>query len=177
VEASRAGEAGAGFAVVAEEVRNLARLSGDAAHRTADLLAEATKRASEGQNTANRLSEGFVNIEQVVKEAVEQVQSIGSATQEQTAATDSVNTSMASFNEVIQQNHRAASQSKVNSEELSRQSEALTQTATELVSLIKGRKEAEILHQQFEEAKNKKRPRTNNNNKQIKRITQTSPTF
>jgi len=44
VEAARAGEAGAGFAVVAEEVRNLAMRSADAAKNTADLIEDTVKR-------------------------------------------------------------------------------------------------------------------------------------
>ncbi|MHC1730112.1 MAG: methyl-accepting chemotaxis protein [Syntrophobacteraceae bacterium] len=48
VEAARAGEAGAGFAVVAEEVRNLALRAADAAKNTANLIEGTVKKVQEG---------------------------------------------------------------------------------------------------------------------------------
>ena len=50
VEAARAGEAGAGFAVVAEEVRNLAIRSAEAARNTSDLIEDTARRCGPGRS-------------------------------------------------------------------------------------------------------------------------------
>ncbi|MCA8976564.1 MAG: methyl-accepting chemotaxis protein [Planctomycetes bacterium] len=62
VEAARAGEAGKGFAVVADEVRNLARRSAEAASETEQLIREASARAENGTRIAAEFSEVFNTI-------------------------------------------------------------------------------------------------------------------
>ena len=50
VEAARAGEAGAGFSVVAEEVRSLAQRSANASSDTARLIEESVNKSENGAN-------------------------------------------------------------------------------------------------------------------------------
>ncbi|MDR1039431.1 MAG: methyl-accepting chemotaxis protein, partial [Deltaproteobacteria bacterium] len=57
VEASRAGEAGAGFAVVAEEVRNLAVRSADAARDSADHIFQMIRNIDVGNSLVSSTSE------------------------------------------------------------------------------------------------------------------------
>jgi methyl-accepting chemotaxis protein len=55
VEAARAGEAGAGFAVVAEEVRNLAQRSASAARETTERIEATIRRSEQGAHLSERL--------------------------------------------------------------------------------------------------------------------------
>jgi methyl-accepting chemotaxis protein len=59
VEAARAGEAGAGFAVVAEEVRNLAMRSADAAKNTSSLIENTIKAIQRGNESTQQTQNAF----------------------------------------------------------------------------------------------------------------------
>ncbi|MBN8731563.1 MAG: hypothetical protein J0L64_13545 [Acidobacteria bacterium] len=76
VEASRAGEAGLGFAVVAGEVRNLAQRSAEAASQINQQINAAVERSHEGHKKAREAAEGmrsFVAASDQVRTMVEEV--------------------------------------------------------------------------------------------------------
>ncbi|MEZ4525815.1 MAG: methyl-accepting chemotaxis protein [Desulfobacterales bacterium] len=62
IEAARAGEAGAGFSVVAAEVRNLARRSAQAAKDTADLIHDIMEQMKQGLKLTGEINQTFVQI-------------------------------------------------------------------------------------------------------------------
>ena len=59
VEAARAGEAGAGFAVVAEEVRSLALRAAEAAKNTSVMIDETTAKIKDGSHKFFRKKSGY----------------------------------------------------------------------------------------------------------------------
>jgi methyl-accepting chemotaxis protein len=68
VEAARAGEAGRGFAVVADEVRRLAQRSADAAKETAKKIDHAIQRSNHGANLSDQVQGDFSKIETQARE-------------------------------------------------------------------------------------------------------------
>jgi methyl-accepting chemotaxis protein len=105
IEAARAGEAGRGFAVVADEVRKLAEKTMTATKEVGDSIraiqdgttsnvnrvksaAEATKNAA---TLAEKSGESLVEIVELVDETTGQVQSIAAASEEQSASSEEIN--------------------------------------------------------------------------------------
>lgn len=64
IEAARAGEQGRGFAVVADEVRNLAQRSGKAVNEISDLAHEMSSKV---ENTSTAFNQNFVSLEDNIK--------------------------------------------------------------------------------------------------------------
>ncbi len=115
IEAARAGEAGRGFAVVADEVRKLAEKTMDATrevgeniqaiqHSTQENIlrveasARAAEQASEKANTSGSTLEGIVTL--VSNNDAAQVSNIASASEEQSAATEEMSRSIEVVNDI-----------------------------------------------------------------------------
>ena len=140
VEAARAGEAGKGFAVVADEVRNLSQRSAQAAKDTTELITGTVESVEHGGIIAVRLTESFNRIEEGSGQVAKLIGEITSATDEQAQGVDQVNTAVAQMDKVTQQNAASSEETASSSEELSLQAGKLIEAIGELGVLIYGRK-------------------------------------
>ncbi|MEA1900629.1 MAG: methyl-accepting chemotaxis protein [Thermodesulfobacteriota bacterium] len=143
VEAARAGEAGAGFAVVAEEVRNLALRSAEAAKNTAELIDGTVKKIKGGSEIVERTNDAFAKVAESSSKVGELVSEIAAASNEQAQGIEQTNTAVAEMDKVTQQNAANAEESASASEELSAQAEQMMGVVGELSALVGGNSNSE----------------------------------
>ena len=136
VEAARAGEAGAGFAVVAEEVRNLAMRAAEAARNTAELIEGTVKKVSDGSNLVTRSYDSFKQVVDSVAKVGELVAEISAASTDQATGIEQLNKAVNEMDKVIQLNAANAEESASASEEMNAQAEQMKFMVTELIKLV-----------------------------------------
>ncbi len=125
VEAARAGQHGKVFAVVAEEVRNLAAKSAEAAKDTGIMIVNSMEKAELGVKIATETSSSLNEIVDGINESSVIVSNIAKSSEEQSLAISQVNRGIDQVAQVIQQNSATAEQSAAASEEMSGQSAML----------------------------------------------------
>jgi len=138
VEAARAGEHGKGFAVVADEVRNLAQRAAQAARETGDLIEQTVNRVGRGVELNQKTTEGFTKIGESATKVADLVAQISQASQEQAQGVDQVNTAVSQMDKVTQSNAAGAEESASASEEMSAQAENVRGMVNDLVALVGG---------------------------------------
>ncbi len=130
VEAARAGEAGKGFAVVADEVRN--------ARDTASLIEGTVVRVKNGSEIATQLDASFKEIDEGARNIGTLIGEITSATNEQAQGVDQVNTAVAQMDKVTQSNAASAEECASAAEELSSQAATMKGAVGDLMGLVSG---------------------------------------
>jgi methyl-accepting chemotaxis protein len=138
VEAARAGEHGKGFAVVADEVRNLAMRAAQSAKETTGLIGDAVHKSQQGTQVAGEVGEVLSEIVCGVGKVSELIGEISQAGQEQAQGVDQVNAAISQLGNVTQQNAATAEESAAASEELAAQASTLKSTVLQLAVLIRG---------------------------------------
>jgi methyl-accepting chemotaxis protein len=136
VEAARAGESGAGFAVVANEVRNLAMRAADAAKNTSDLIEGTVKKIKDGSALVAKANEAFAEVSLSATKVGQLVGEIAAASQEQSHGIDQVNKALVDMNKVTQQTAASAEESASASEEMNAQAEHMKHVSHTLVNII-----------------------------------------
>lgn len=129
IEAARAGEQGRGFAVVADEVRQLAARSATAVQQTSSLIDASAKRTLRGIELSLQTAQALHSIVDKVSESDSLVNEIAVAANEQAQGSAQVSQGIQQIDEVTQQNSN-------NSERCAESSNRLTQASEQLTALI-----------------------------------------
>jgi methyl-accepting chemotaxis protein len=140
VEAARAGQAGAGFAVVAEEVRNLALRAAAAAHDTEGMIERTIIKTAKGSQLVKETHGAVTEIHKTTTEVTSLISEIARASEEQAKGFQQINAALQNIDRVTQKNVAHADQSAMNAAHLEEESNQLKNVVDELIVLIEGRK-------------------------------------
>ncbi len=120
VEAARAGEAGAGFSVVAEEVRSLAGRSATAARDTAGLIENSVATVGQGTRVMLSARESFAEMRGKTAEVSGILSEIEGYSKEQSSGVREVNLASEQMNQVVQANAAHAEECAASSAQLNK---------------------------------------------------------
>lgn len=136
VEAARAGAAGKGFSVVADEVRNLAQKSSEAAKNTTGLIEKAVQAVERGTAIADTTAQSLERIVDGSTQTIKLIQEISQATKEQSLSINQVTTGIDQVSSVVQTSSATAEESSATSLELAEQAQKLN-SLVERFKLVK----------------------------------------
>ena len=136
VEAARAGEVGMGFAVVANEVRNLAQRCAQAAKDTASLIEESISKSSDGKRKVDQVAAAIHDITEDSAKIKILVEGVNTGSQKQSRGIEQIGKAVSQLDRVTQSTAATAEESASAAEQLTAQSQAVKATVQVLTAMV-----------------------------------------
>jgi len=137
----RAGEAGAGFSVVADEVRNLAQRAAEAARNSANIVEKTISDVSRGVQLVGMASGAFKEVSITIASSSTVVTQIAASSEEQARGIDHIGQAIARIETVTQNNVNNAHQTAEAAAAMDQQIQTTRRHLAELVAVVGLRRE------------------------------------